>query len=273
MTPQIRRILKQQLDITDRGLLLTPKYESWLMRHGGEFVLSPIEAARFGDMMADHLSRVGRVREGAFSASSRGYCERAQVFGYMGLPQRPHGDSLLSLIFIDGKMKHLVWQFIGLEAGALSDIEVPVDDSAFKTWRMKGSMDGIEAFNGIGLELKSTMAFNYYVKDGPSHAHKLQVHSYFEGRDDIDVFCVVYLDVTTRNWKEYVITRDPQYVAMVRNELERLNHAIDHRQLPEVLDECKAGKGKTFQGCQYSHICLGCRSYSDAERIRYSAGQ
>jgi hypothetical protein len=174
----------------------------------------------------------------------------------------------LSLIFIDGKMKHLVYQFVGLEAGAFTDIEVPIFDEAFKKWRLKGSIDAADVFNGIGVELKSTMAFSYFVGLGkPGDKHILQVHSYFEGRDDLDVFCVVYWDTTTREWKEYVVYRQKQYMTLVRNELERLNEAVDHKELPHVQQECKAGKGKTFHDCGYSHICLQTVEYEHAEAI------
>jgi len=255
------------MDIKARQLLLTPKYEHWLSKCGGEFVLTIPQAKRFGDLLADHLSRKGRVRSGSFSASSRGFCERAQVFGYIGMPQRVFGNSLRSLIFIDGKMKHLVWQYIGLEAGALTDIEVPIDADALDKWRLMGSMDGGDDFNGIGLELKSTSAFGYYVANGPSLAHMLQIHSYLLGSSRYEVFSLIYLDTTTREWREHVIRPDKRYMSMVKAELGRLNDAVVNRQLPEVQDGCKAGKSKAFRDCGYSHICLGCRSYDEAEAI------
>lgn len=264
-SPQIKRMLEQQLDIRDRGLLLTPKYEAWLSQHGGELPLSEEEADQFAQLLSDHLARKPRVRAGAFSASSAGYCERAQVFGYLGMPQKVKGDSKLSLIFIDGKMKHLVWQFIGLQAGALTDIELPIFPEAFTKWRMKGSIDGADLFNGIGLELKTTMAFLHFCKSGPGHLHKMQVGRYFLTRDDLDVFCIIYLDTTTREWKEYPILRDKAVMRLVKDELHRLNEAVDYKRLPEVQDECKTGKGATFYDCGYSHICLGCRSYEEAE--------
>lgn len=262
---KLKRMLRQGFDTNDRGLILTPRYERWLDLHGGEFVLSPIEAARFGRLLADHLSRKPRVRAQAFSASARGYCERQQVFGYLGVPQRLLGDNQLALMFIDGKIKHLTWQFIGLEAEALTDIETPVDADAFKKWRLRGSIDGTKLFDGIGMELKSTQAFVHYAANGPGQLHMLQVHSYFEAKPEIDVFCIVYWDTATRSYKEYPIIRQKQYTALVRNELQRLNEAVEHKQLPEVLNECKNSTGKAFRDCGYNHVCLGCKSYEQAE--------
>lgn len=80
-SPKIKRMLNQALDVMNRQLLLTQKYEDWLALHGGEFVLSEEEAHRFGQLLGDHLARTPRVRSQAFSASARGSCYRAQVFG------------------------------------------------------------------------------------------------------------------------------------------------------------------------------------------------
>jgi hypothetical protein len=264
-TPNLKRI-KQQTQLVQKGkLLMSPKIDAWLAAHNGEFVLNQSEADLFGQLLGDHLARIPRVRSGSFSASARGNCKRQQVFGYLGVPGLGSVDSLTAMRFIDGKIKHLTFQYIALQAGALTDIEVPIPT---KIHRVLGTMDGWNKPAGYGFELKTTQAFDYYVNKGVPQSHNLQIATYFIGAQFLDKFALVYWDTRSREWKEFVINREQHkpWIKLAWAEITQLNDAVIDRQLPEVLDECKKGTGKTFKECPYSSVCLGC-TYDAAEAI------
>ena len=66
---------------------------------------------------------------------------------------------------------------------------------------------------------------------------------------------VVYEDKLSQNWAEFDVHQDEATVREVTAILEVLNEAVDHDQLPEMLDDCKTATGKTYGDCPYSHIC------------------
>lgn len=263
MSQSLKRIIKSAQANRAR-LNVTPKLDQWLNANDGELTLSPKNAA----LLTKLLQTRPRVRSGSFSASSRGACERAQVFGFIGVPGRKIVDSVEKMRFIDGKMKHLTFQMMGLEAGIFKHIEAPIKLPHYK---VIGSIDAAEP-DDFGVELKTTQAFQYYVDNGPSLAHHLQVETYFEGRPDLDEFSIVYWDTRSREWKEFVFTRQKQYRTLAIAELERLNEAVDNRKLPPILQECRNGKGQTFRSCSYCHVCLGTKEYTEAEVLVQAIG-
>jgi hypothetical protein len=247
-----------------KDLIITPRLNAWLTKHGGELVLTPGQAG----LLIHHLQTPGRDRSNGFSASARGTCERAQVFQFIGVPGIKKYDPNQSMVFIDGKMKHLSFQIMALQSDSITHIEVPIK---VPKYRMLGSMDGTHEVDLHGLELKTTRSFRYIMDNGPSWHHRKQIHSYFLGRPDIENFSLVYWDVFSREFKEFVVERSKVMMKFVTNELERLNEAVEHQTLPPVLKECINGKGATFNDCPWAHICLQTHRYDEAEALA-SAG-
>jgi hypothetical protein len=245
-----------------RKILMSPKIATWLDKNGGEFVLTPKNAA----LMQKVLVTPGRNRSGSFSSSAAGSCLRRQMFQFIGVPQRATSDSVLKLMFIDGRVKHLVWQMICLEAGALTAIEVPI---TLPEYNLHGSVDGMYIKgNGhqdpYGHELKTTQAFEYFVKNGPSLAHIKQIHAYMLARPDLAQFALIYWDVRSREWHETVIERDPVMIKLIKTDLARLNNGLASTNLPPILKECINGKGPTYTQCPYAHVCLSTNSWQQA---------
>lgn len=252
----LRAVIKNRNDLVMGKNLTTPKIERWLALHSGEFVLDAANAK----LMLEVLQYKGRVRKGSFSASSLARCPRAQMFTFIGVPQAMAFDPIGSLRMIDGRVKHLTMQMIALQAGAISRIEVPIN---VPKWKFKGSLDGDHA--DYGFELKTTQAFSYYVSKGPPYNHISQIHGYFIGRPDLERFSLVYWDTRSREMKEFVIDRQHHMIAVARQLLDELNTHAANQTLPEVLDECKSGKSKTYRDCAYSHICLSTPGWDEAE--------
>jgi len=239
----------------------------------------PIVAALVEDYLAEHrgltvadgdaelLARLvttpPRDRSGSFSGSARGSCERAQVFQYLNAPQRDGKvNTTLQSVFLDGTWRHLRWQMLLLAAGRHYDVpvevEVPFRDDDL---RLRGSVDGI--VDGRGFELKGTRMMHAALK-APFASHVLQVHSYMV-LADLDIFSVVYEDKATQETVEHVVVRDPKTEKKVRDELARLNEAVDQQVLPPILPGCQADtKSQAWWDCAYRDICAGC-DYASAE--------
>lgn len=239
------------------NLLVTPRLELWLMRNS-HLLVSEINA----EILKTVVTTKPRDRSNAFSSSTRGSCHRAQMFQYLGVPSAGEIDPGLHAIFIDGTWRHLRWQMLLLEAGILTDIEVPFYNEEY---RLKGSLDGTNEEEGWGFELKGTS--NSSVVSGaapPFPYHELQIHTYFVGRPDLQKFVLLYEDKRYQSWREVIVERDPKIMRAVHDELEYLNACVDDRVLPPVLTECKAGQGQTFRKCSFRDICREC-DYESAE--------
>jgi hypothetical protein len=126
-------------------LILTPHIERYLAFHDG-INMQDANAIR---LITKQLKAAPRDRSASFSASSRGSCLRAQMFGYIGMPDSPASVRLRG-IFMDGHWRHLKWQALLLEAGLLNSIEYPL---LHKPWRMRGTVDGLYTPD-YGLEIK-----------------------------------------------------------------------------------------------------------------------
>lgn len=249
--------LKLLKKLKQTGLIITPRLDMWLMANGN-LVVSEDNAKTLGEI----VTKQPRDRSKAFSSSTRGTCLRAQMFQYIGVPTMGRGDARLHSIFIDGTWRHLRWQMMLLEAGILTDIEVPFNN---ETYRLKGSIDGTNEEEGWGWELKGTSNSSVVSgKEDPYHYHLLQIHTYFLGRPDIDRFVLLYEDKGYQNYREIIVERSPELVKEVREELEYLNQCVDERTLPPVLHDCMRATGKEFRECPYRDICRE-SDYEEAE--------
>jgi len=241
------------------NLIVTPRLELWLMKNSHLLV-----SEKNADLLKETVLTKPRDRSKAFSSSTRGTCLRSQMFQYIGVPAGGEIDPTLHSIFIDGTWRHLRWQMMLLEAGILTDIEVPFHNEEY---RLKGSLDGTNEEEGWGFELKGTS--NSSVVSGaapPFDYHKLQIHTYFVGRPDIDRFVLLYEDKRYQAWREIIIEREPDLVVAVHDELAYLNDCVDERVLPDVLPDCKRGTGVTFRKCKFRDICREC-DYDSAEAL------
>ena len=237
--------------------IITPRLEKWL-RAEGDIVPTGDILSRLSAVM----STPPRDRSSSFSASSRGSCERSQVFGYIGVEGINTIDSVLRNLFNDGTWRHLRWQAMLLQSKMIDDIEVKL---SVPEYRLKGSMDGVGTYDTkpFGWELKGIRSLSK-VKHEPLPYHLLQIHSYMFA-SGLDVFSLIYEDKANQQWKEYTVTVDDEIMIEVTDELKVLNDSVSDKILPDILEECENGKGYTYNSCSYKEFCLGCKDYAEAE--------
>lgn len=241
--------------ISNANLVITPMLELWLMQHGDEALSDAI-----ADLIRKQLTTQPRFRGGSFSASSAGKCERMQVFQYLGVEASGAIDPRLQNIFNDGKWRHLRWQAMLLAAGLLTDIEEPLD---WPNMRARGTMDGMgvvpmkhpnTAWRGLefGFELKGITPFQFQQFKGndAKEEHRGQVDRYFL-KSGFPLFVIIYENKATQEWIEWVYEPAQSRVAQSRDELVRLNQAINTKVLPPKLPECMGRTGKTFKDCPF----------------------
>lgn len=234
--------------------IITPRLHVWLMQNDGVMV-SPAVADRIRDLI---IKGKARDRSGGFHPSQMGGCQRAHMFTYLGAASRGVTDSQLQNLFNDGTWRHLRWQAMLMEAGLLTDIEVPVRN---KKYRITASMDGVNDDEGFGFELKGTRSITKPMQEGVMPDHMRQVATYFLVRRDLQKFSVIYEDKAGQHWIEHVLDRNDddmkKAIAEVRAEAVVLNDHRTRKALPAIQQECSNGKGATFRKCQYREICLG----------------
>jgi hypothetical protein len=222
------------------GLLITERASDYLKDHSDivwtEELLEQMYQLLIGN--TDNDDRTGR-----FGASSRGTCERRQLWSYLGMPVHHAGiNPQLNNIFFDGKWRHLRWQMMGLDAGFLTHVEVPFRN---KTTRMKVSLDGINEDEDFIFELKGVRHIKPYVPDD----HLLQIHTCML-LSGYDLCSYVQEHKLDQSWYEIVVRKDPAIMARVEAEIGRLNGHVEQRTLPPVLTECQTKSG-SYNGCPY----------------------
>lgn len=251
----LNRIIKAAKN-TD--LVLTPRYNDWLMQHGDEAL-----SERVATMIYNLLIEQPRDRSRSFSASSAGLCERRQVLKFLGMPEVGTIDPRLQNIFNDGKWRHLRWQANLLMADLVEDIEDPLFWRKMKA-RATPDARGIvphdhpkPKWRGLefGFELKGVGAYVYpkYVKgeDGEmkdEHARQVAFNCLLGG---YDLYVIIYENKGTNEWFEWVIEPDEDLMAEQKEELLRLNGSLINERLPKMLPQCKAQIGPTFNECPF----------------------
>jgi len=151
----------------------------------------------------------------------------------------------------------LRWQMMGLDAGIFTHVEVPY---AKPEYRLTVSVDAVNEDEGWLFELKGSRT----MFGEPPMPHLLQIHTYFLATGMKRAVYVVE-HKATQEWREWVIDVDPALYRVVLDELRALNHAVDERKLPKVLDECKSKQG-CFKDCPYATKCLDQHEYPAAGR-------
>lgn len=230
------------------SLLITPKVINFLERHPDGVVWDDEAYAIWRELTEKAMGN--NDRSGRFGASARGDCPRKQVFNFLGMPAgKVIGPDTLNL-FNDGKWRHLRWQMMALQAGAITHAEYPYE---YKALRVSGSMDGLNSYESFGFELKGDRNPSRAISETPEkHSHQMHTMMLATGWD---TFVYIIEDKQSQLWREIIVRRDPKIIALVRAELEELNEYIEDHRLPPVLPACAAKEGP-YRTCEFARQCL-----------------
>ena len=255
-------------------LIITPRLNQFLMNNNN-LELDTIVSDRIYEL----LKAKPRDRRFSFSSSSAGDCERKQVYNYLGVEDEENFGAIsprLQMIFYDGTWRHLRWQAVLLQAGILTKVEQPL---MWKKKRSRGTMDGAgivpdnhphTSWQGkeFGFELKGMNSWGYKSlvgKNEPRKDHLEQVHRYFLS-GGFPLFIIVYENKDTQEWIEFVVEPNPQMMQAQKEELDRLNYAVDKEELPLMQLVCQKQTGKEFKSCQYGNkrgVCVKDKSFAE----------
>lgn len=254
---KLMRGLSRQSD-----LLVTPRINEFLMRNPEGLILNDAGTDLHEDTKALILdimqkSFVGNSdRSGRFGASSRGKCHRAQMWTFLGMPSRKVIEPETLNVFNDGKYRHLRWQVMGIQSGALTHVEYPL---SLKKYRLTSSVDGLNSEEKFIFELKGDR-YMARLMDGSEEPdsvvskHMLQVGTMFL-MTGWEKCSYLMEDKGTNDWRERVVYRDEKVIAEVRKELEELNEHVEYRTLPEPLAACRAKEGP-YRTCPFARPCI-----------------
>lgn len=240
-------------------LLVSPRVRDFLMRHPAGVILND-EGTDLADESKDLILAIMKAafatnedRSGRFGASSRGKCQRAQMWTYLGMPSRRLIEPEVFNLFNDGKYRHLRWQVMAVQSGACTHAEYPLE---YKKYRMRSSVDALNSEERFLFELKGDrhMARLLNAAGGVVPEHNLQIHSLFL-MTGWDRAVYVMEDKASQDWREIIVRRDPVVIAEVRKELEELNEHVERRTLPEPLAACQAKEGP-YRTCPFAGPCI-----------------
>lgn len=242
-----------------KDALITAKVNQFLIHHPDGLLLNE-DGTDLADETKDlFLSIMQRTygansdRTGRFGASSRGKCQRAQLYLFWGVrPSVIDGPDLrLQNIFNDGKMRHVRWQVMAVQSGALTHAEYPLSMSKY---RLTSSTDGLNSYDNFLFELKGDRYLPRLLSEGIPEAHLLQMHTMML-MTGWEKFSYVMEDKTSQEWRELVVNRDEEVINRVVVELEELNEHVEARTFPEPLTPCKAKEGP-YKTCAYAKACI-----------------
>lgn len=243
--------LMNELNLEKTDKIITPIIDKFLSEEKNIVVTDKAIQDKLIEIVSDNSNS---KRTGRFGASSRGMCERRQVFDYTGDVEKLDTiDVVLQNLFNDGTWRHIRWQMMGLMSGALTDVEAKVSSEKYPTFG--GSIDGIgmsDKYGKYGFELKGTSFMVNDVKD----IHLKQIHTYFVLDPSIKVFSVIYEDKRSQDWKEFLVYPDPEILTSVKAEMQRLEDSAAFKVYPEVKSDCQLRQGKEYQMCPYRNECL-----------------
>jgi hypothetical protein len=260
--------------VKNSDLIITPKLQLFLMRNPNLVLDDSVTKT-----ISEQIGSKPRVRSGSFSSSAAGMCERRQVFNYIGIDSGTVNNPQLQQIFYDGTWRHLRWQATLLQAGILTEIEIPLKWNAK---RSRGSMDGLGVvpddharpdWRGLefGFELKGTNSFVYRkaVEVGLKEEHLNQIHRYFLV-GGFDLFVVIYENKDNQEWTEWVVTPEPKRLKQQEEELSRLNQAVETETLPVMLQGCQTRNSQEWKQCPFAGnqgVCVQAQSYHQVQQM------
>lgn len=239
-------------------LVITPRIDQYLLHHpdGIHWDTSAFEAlTEIVGVEAKNSNRANR-----FGASSRGSCQRRQVFQFLGMPQEQILSPVTVNLFMDGKLRHLKWQIMGMQAGIFTHVEHPVE---VPQYRLKCSLDALNADEAWFFELKGDSNWTKALEGIVPERHNLQIHTCMLATG-WDMCVYVIEDKRSQEWREIIVRKDPVVMRQVKKELAQLNEAIDYQRLPPILSECQAKQGP-YTTCPYNKRCLGQEDWYDNE--------
>ena len=243
--------LMNDLNLEKTEKIITPIVDKFLANERNIVVTDEKIQQTLIDIVSDNSNS---KRTGRFGASSRGLCERRQVFEYTGdITKLDTIDVVLQNLFNDGTWRHIRWQMMCLLSGALTEVEAKVSSEKYPTFG--GSVDGMgkNAKHGkYGFELKGTS----YMPTAVTDMHLKQIHTYFVLDPEITVFSVVYEDKRTQDWKEFLVYPDEKLLTEVKMEMQSLEDSAAFKIYPDVKDNCRIRQGKEYQMCPYRNGCL-----------------
>ena len=243
--------LMNDLNLEKTEKIITPIVDKFLANDKNIVINDEKIQKTLIDIVSDNSNS---KRTGRFGASSRGLCQRRQVFEYTGdIEKLDTIDVVLQNLFNDGTWRHIRWQMMCLLSGALTEVEAKVSSEKYPNFG--GSIDGIgksEKHGKYGFELKGTSYMPTAVKD----MHLKQIHTYFVLDPEIKVFSVIYEDKRSQDWKEFLVYPDPKILAEVKMEMQNLEDSVDFKVYPEVKKDCRTRVGKEYQQCPYRNGCL-----------------
>lgn len=228
------------------------KGQNWLIPRYEEFLYSQrnsrSEAARAAEIID---GRTTRDRSLSWSASSAGRCQREQVLSRMRAPKEPYSVSTME-IFEMGDYVHLKHQVAGLEAGYLTEVEVPV---SLPELGVRGTMDG-KCEDGGGAEFKSINSYGFggVSSFGPKEEHLEQVTSYMLA-SGLKFFRILYENKDNQELKEFRVDLDEDRAEKVLAGWRTMNAHLESGTLPPVLQECMNLEGR-YRQCPYASVCL-----------------
>lgn len=206
------------------------------------------------DWGSDHRSDgSGRIRP----SSIGGTCPRPALLSYLGLPSDPAPKSS-RMIMDAGTWRHYCWQLMGLSAGFLDDIEVPLEH---KPWRLKGAADGVGdcgifEFKSVNSQklatVKGSGAPNQFK---PIRSHVDQVNAYLVAKD-LEWASLVYEDRNYLGWIEVRIQRDAEVIESLDRRFSAWEAHIKADTLPPILPDCWQQTGGTFKYCGWKDSCF-----------------
>jgi hypothetical protein len=188
----------------------------------------------------------GRIRPSNLSSS----CQRLHALSWLGAPKERGDTSLMD----DGSQRHYYWQKVGLSAGFLTDIEVPISAPALF---LSGRVDGLMP-DGSVFEFKHTGPKLYEQRIAarePTRAHLLQVHAYMHALGT-DRASVVYERRSYGvEWHEFRVKWDPAIFRELQALVVPVIDAVGSKTLPQMQEPCQSLAGPTFSNCGYHHVC------------------
>jgi hypothetical protein len=249
---KVSKAIKELLEESARDdLIIKPPYEKFLSEWNETY--SP----RVVQRIAEVLSTPPRDRRYTWSASGAGKCLRRQELAFLGMPQLSDYNPQQRRIFLNGTWVHLRNQAVMMEAGILDNIEVTVRR---KKDRARCTMDGMGVVLGgryegadFGFELKSANDndYNRQITKGARDATRMQVdfEMYLTG---FDLFTIINENKNNQGIQEWVVVRDEDRIAVVKEMLQQLNRAVDYHHLDPMIPECqKRLKAGEFYKCPF----------------------
>jgi hypothetical protein len=229
-----------------------------LARWNGKYTAEAVERVQEvmrKDLLTDHRDHgEGRLRPSMLGLE----CERPALLSYEGEPN--DGFSVASqMIMSAGTWRHYCWQMMGLSAGFLTDIEVPVE---VERWKLRGALDGLMS-NGEVFELKSVngQRFSKIRDDGnplhyrPLDGHVEQVHPYMLAVGT-RWSSIVYEERNYLGFIEVRVQFDDGILQRMEQRFTAWGGFIAAGTLPPIREDCLVHTGTVFERCNWKESCF-----------------